>query len=71
MNYSMEMTRRKKMVSLTLEPELVARLEAWLAEQEFPPHKNTVIAVALSEWLDKRETSQTKTAKGTQDKEQG
>lgn len=55
MNYSMDMTRKKKMVSLTLEPELIARLDAWLAKQEFPPHKNTVIAAALSDWLDKRD----------------
>lgn len=49
------MARRKKMVTLTLDPELVERLEAWLSQQEFPPAKNAVIEAALRKWLDERE----------------
>lgn len=51
----MNMARKKKMVTLTLDPELVARLEAWLAKQEFPPAKNAVIEAALAAWLDGRD----------------
>ena len=51
----MDMARKKKMVTLTLDPELVERLEAWLAKQEFPPAKNAVIEAALIRWLDDRE----------------
>ena len=53
--YSMDMARKKKMVTLTLDPELVARLEAWLERQEFPPAKNAVIEAALRKWLDERD----------------
>ena len=49
------MARKKKMVTLTLDPTLVARLEAWLERQEFPPPKNAVMEAALKAWLDDRE----------------
>lgn len=49
------MARKKQMVSFTLDPELVERIEAWLAKQEFPPTKTAVMEAALREWLDKRE----------------
>lgn len=49
------MARKKQMVSFTLDPELIERLEAWLAKQEFPPTKTAVMEAALREWLDKRE----------------
>lgn len=48
----MDMTRKKKMVTLTFDPELVLRLEAYISAQEFPPNKNAVIALALTQWLD-------------------
>lgn len=51
----MEMARKKKMVTLTLDPELVERLENWLKGQEFPPAKNAVIEAALKAFLDDRE----------------
>lgn len=51
----MDMVRKKKMVTLTLEPDLVLRLEAWIANQPFPPAKNAVVEVALTEWLDRNE----------------
>lgn len=47
--------RLKKMISITIDPALVVRLEKWLAGQEFPPAKNAVIEAALRDWLDKRE----------------
>jgi len=51
----MDMARKKKMVTLTLDPELVERLERWLVGQEFPPAKNAVIEAALIAWLDGRD----------------
>ncbi len=51
----MDMVRKKKMVTMTLEPATVERLEAWLATQEFPPAKNAVIEAALHGWLSERE----------------
>ena len=51
----MDMARNKKMVTMTLDPKLVERLEAWLKSQEFPPAKNAVIEAALKAWLDDRE----------------
>ena len=55
MYYSMLMTRIKKPVSYTLDPRLLARLDAWLKRQEFPPKKTAIIEAALSDWLDRRE----------------
>jgi len=46
------MARIKKMVSLTLEPELLERLKAWIARQEYPPAQNAVITKALEKYLD-------------------
>jgi len=47
--------RNKKMVSYALDPELLARLDAWLAKQEFPPSKTAVVEAALKAFLDSRE----------------
>jgi hypothetical protein len=51
----MLMTRIKKPVSYALDPKLLARLDAWLRKQEFPPAKTTIIEAALTDWLDRRE----------------
>lgn len=51
------MPRLKKMITLTIDPALMVRLERWLAEQEFPPPKNAVISAALTDWLDARGAS--------------
>lgn len=51
----MVMPRLKKMVSYALAPELLDRLEAWLASQQPPPSKTAVIETALREFLDSRE----------------
>ena len=50
----MDMARKKKMVTMTLDPELVERLKAWLEKQEFPPAMNAVVEAALRSWLDER-----------------
>lgn len=44
------------MITLTIDPGLMVRLEKWLGEQEFPPAKNAVVEAALREWLDRRES---------------
>ena len=49
------MARLKKMISLALEPELLKRLEKWIAAQDVPPSKTAVHETALREFLDKRE----------------
>lgn len=51
----MDMTRIKKMVSFALDPELIQRLEVWLARQEFPPSKTAFIEDAIRRSLDTRE----------------
>lgn len=50
------MPRLKKPVSLAIDPDLLDRLEAWIAKQEFPPSKTQVWETALREFLDKRDT---------------
>lgn len=54
-HYCMDMARKKKMVTLTLEPDLVQRLEDWISRQDFPPAKNAVVEAALKAWLDEKE----------------
>ena len=49
------MARKKKMVTLTLDPELIEKLEQWIAKQELRPAKNAVFEAALKEWLGKRD----------------
>lgn len=51
----MEMARKKRMLTLTLDPPVVERLDAWLAKQEFPPARNAAIEAAIKAWLDERE----------------
>jgi hypothetical protein len=47
-----DMARKKQMVTLTIEPELVERLKAWIARQDFPPPQNAVVAKAIEKFLD-------------------
>lgn len=49
------MPRIKTPVATTYDPELLARLDAWLEKQEFPIKKVDVFEIALREFLDKRE----------------
>ena len=55
MRHRMDIARKKQMVSFALDPELILRLEAWLAVQEFPPTKTAVIESALRAFLTERE----------------
>lgn len=52
--YCMDMSRKKKMVSFALDPEILAELDAWLAKQEFPPSKTAVVEAALKAFLEAR-----------------
>lgn len=49
------MPRLKKPVATTYDPDLLARLDAWLAKQEFPPSKTVVFETALREFLERRD----------------
>jgi len=53
--HSMSMARLKKMVSYALDPELLQRLDDWLARQDVAPSKTAVIEAALRAWLDERD----------------
>lgn len=57
------MARRKKMVTFGIEPELYNRLEAWIARQEFPPTKTTMLELALKRLLDNLEDKKQKERK--------
>jgi len=54
MYYRMDMARTKKVVSISPDPKLIERLEAWLSKQEFPPSKTAVFDKALEDFLDRR-----------------
>lgn len=58
------MARIKRPLNLALEPELLDRLDAWIARQEFPPTKTAVFEAALRAWLDAREAEPKKRQKG-------
>jgi len=45
------MARFKKMTSLALDPDLLARLDVWLGKQELPTTKTAVLELALKEFL--------------------
>lgn len=47
----MKKERTKKMVTMTLDRELMMRLEDWIVKQKFPPRKNAVVEDALREYL--------------------
>ncbi|MCH9751077.1 MAG: ribbon-helix-helix domain-containing protein [Alphaproteobacteria bacterium] len=49
------MARAKKMVTMTLDPKLVERLDEWIADQQFPPARNAVIEAAVTAFLDQQE----------------
>lgn len=51
------MARLKKPMTLALDPELLERLDAWIARQEFPPTKTAVFEAALRMWLDAKESA--------------
>ena len=49
------MARLKKLLTFYVDPELLKRLNTWMAKQEFPPTKTAVVEAALREFLDARE----------------
>jgi len=54
----MDMARKKQMASFTIDRDVLARLDAFVAQHEFPPPKSQIVQSALVEWLDRREASQ-------------
>lgn len=53
----MKKTLPKQVVTITLDPDLVKRMKAWISTQELPPPQNAVVAAALREYLDRREAA--------------
>ncbi len=48
----MDMARNKKQIGLALDPELLARFDAWRDRQRFSPSRTEVIEELLSTFLD-------------------
>ncbi|MBW3097823.1 hypothetical protein, partial [Pseudohoeflea coraliihabitans] len=46
------LSKMRQPYTLTLEPELVERLKAWIARQDFPPAQNAVVARAIEKYLE-------------------
>lgn len=53
----MKMARLKKALNVYIDPDLAARLEAWIKAQEAPWNKTAIVEHALAEWLDERDGS--------------
>ena len=49
----MDMARAKRMITMTLDPELVERLDNWRENQAFKPDRNKVVEEAIKRFLDK------------------
>lgn len=45
------MARLKKLLSVYIDPDVLARLEGWLAKQPFPTTKTAVVETALRDFL--------------------
>lgn len=50
----MDMARKKKMVSFALDPEILKKLDEWIAAQPVPPSKTAVVEAALRRFLDEK-----------------
>jgi len=51
------MSRKKKTITLALDPDLLDRLQAWLDKQDLPPTKTKAFEVALRRFLDDEEAN--------------
>lgn len=49
------MARLKKLLTFYVDPELLKRLDAFLAKQELPTTKTAVVEAALRAYLDAKE----------------
>jgi metal-responsive CopG/Arc/MetJ family transcriptional regulator len=57
----MEMPRKDKPISLAIDPELIAEVEAFIESQEFPPTKRQVFEAALRMFLKSKGKTKSKT----------
>ncbi len=48
------MPRIRRPTNVTLDPEVLAAVDAWIEAQELPPTRSDVIELALKEFLEKR-----------------
>jgi predicted transcriptional regulator len=51
----MNMARKKIPTNLALDPEILARIDAWIKAQEAPYTKTWIFEKALEEFLEKRD----------------
>lgn len=51
----MQQKQRKQVVTLTLDPDLVQRVEAWIATHKIRVYKNAVWEEAMRDFLSRRE----------------
>lgn len=56
----MLMARHRKPVNVTLPPDLIERLQAWMDQQAAPWNRAAAIELALKEWLDRQERADEK-----------
>jgi metal-responsive CopG/Arc/MetJ family transcriptional regulator len=49
----MDMTRLRRPISVTLDPELLAELDAWLEAQPYKPNRAQFIETAIRQELDR------------------
>ena len=49
------MARKKTVATFTISPQVIERLEKWLASLELSPGKSAVVEKALVDFLDRKE----------------
>jgi len=54
----MLMARRRIMVTYTVDPAVLERLDAWVARQPIRVSKSSIVDDALTRWLDEQEASE-------------
>lgn len=47
----MEMARERKPINLTLDPDVVQQLDAWISKQEIKSNRSSVIEAAIKRFL--------------------
>jgi metal-responsive CopG/Arc/MetJ family transcriptional regulator len=52
----LDMGRDRKPINLTLDPEVVRRLDAWIEKQPIKTARSAVVEAAVQAFLDQRET---------------
>ena len=56
----LDMGRGRKPINLTLDPELVRRLDAWIEQQPLRTARSAVVEAAIEAFLDRHDTPKKK-----------